>query len=641
MNDSDRRRCGWVSDLPGFYRAESRAICVSLEEFIAKAGAGQFRAWDNMVPILQREFGEFLESKPAASEYSAVLEYELPREGGRRPDVIVLENGVVVVLEFKDKNQVFRADLDQANGYAKDLQNYHSLCRDLLVEAVLVPTRWRGERRRLGDVTVCPPSEIDQLLFDYSARATNSAALLAEEWLEGEYAPLPTIVKAARDLFHHQELPRIRRAHSARLPEVHALLTAIAHDAALSRTRHLVLLTGVPGSGKTLAGLQFVHSKDLDDLIVARTGVQPGSPAVFLSGNGPLVAVLQHALGNNKTFVQDMKRYVDYYGFKKTKLIPSEHVVVFDEAQRAWDAEQVNAKHGQQRTEPEIILSIASRIPEWCVVLGLVGEGQEIHRGEEAGLAQWSEALGQIDDGSQWVLHGPAGVQRIFRNRTNRFEEATLLNLSTSLRSHLAADLHAWVRLLLECRPGGQPELAALAGTLRDQGFDLYLTRDVEQAKEYARTRYLGHPDKRYGFVASSKAKNLQPHGIDNDFQATKRLRHGPWYNDDPGSPNSCCALAAVATEFACQGLELDFPLVCWGDDLWWGSAGFESKPSKAKGKYQLKNPHQLRVNAYRVLLTRGRDGMCVFVPPGETSMDATAGMLLESGCDLLLDPIL
>ena len=611
---------------------------MSLDEFVQKAGTGQFRAWKNMVPILQAEFGELLNSKPTSSQYSAVLEYELPREGGRRPDVVVLENGVVVVLEFKDKDQVFRADLDQAEGYARDLKNYHSMCHGLQVEAVLVPTRWRGMRRQIGDVTICEPSEIDKLLFDLSEQASGQSAIAADSWLSAVYAPLPTIVKAARDIFHHERLPQIRRAHSARLPEVHELLSSIAHEAARSRTRHLILLTGVPGSGKTLAGLQFVHSEELDDLRIARLEGKGGAPAVFLSGNGPLVAVLQHALGKNKTFVQDMRSYVKEYGFRRTAIAPPEHVVVFDEAQRAWDADQVEEKHGTSKSEPEIILSIASRIPEWCVVLGLVGEGQEIHRGEEAGLGQWSDALGVVDSDSEWVIHGSSGVRSHFKSRSNRFDVQPILNLSTTLRSHLAADLHTWVRLLLDCRGGGQGELASLAGTLKDQGYDLYLTRDIERAKEYARTRYLGHPDKRFGLIASSKAKNLVAHGIDNDFQATKKLKYGPWFNDPPEATSSCCALSAVCTEFGCQGLELDFPIVCWGDDLWWGEAAFESRPYKRKT--QLKNPHQIRLNAYRVLLTRGRDGMCIFLPPGELAMDRTHEMLLLCGCDELADPI-
>jgi hypothetical protein len=185
-------------------------------------------------------------------------------------------------------------------------------------------------------------------------------------------------------------------------------------------------------------------------------------------------------------------------------------------------------------------------------------------------------------------------------------------------------------------------EVGALAGTLQDQGFDLYLSRDLEQSKLYARSRYAGHPDKRFGLLASSKAKNLQPYGIDNEFQTTKRLRFGPWYNDPPDSPASCCALEAVSTEFACQGLELDFPIVAWGDDLVWGEDGFESKPSKAKGKYQLKNPHQLRINAYRVLLTRGRDGMCILIPAeGDDRMEQTAAALIAAGCQPLSDPVI
>jgi len=637
MSEGRTDRCGWVSDLPRFYETSPRSICMSLEEFVANAGQSQHRAWGDMVAVLHREFGGILDAAPHAREYSAVLEYELPREGGRRPDVVVLENGVVAVLEFKGRDLVQRADLDQTAAYACDLKNYHAMCRDAEVEAILVPTRWNGARHRVDDVVVCPSKDIGNLLVELSQRRPGEPPIDAARWLEAEYAPLPGIVQAARDLFHHRPLPNIRRAQSARLPEVHALLSSIAHEAASKRTRHLVLLTGVPGSGKTLAGLQFVHSEALEDLRVERPGSKAGAPAVFLSGNGPLVVVLQHALGNVKTFVQGMRAYLEYYAFKKPNLAPPEHVLVFDEAQRAWDADQVEEKHGTRATEPQLLLDIADRIPEWSVVLGLVGEGQEIHRGEEGGLGQWSDAIAHDPERNSWIVHGPERLRSLFSELVNPFVANDLLNLSTTLRSHLASDLHDWVRRLLELGDAGLAGAAEVADRLRSEGYVLYVTRDLDQAKAYVRDRYEGHPDRRYGLVASSRAKNLEPHGVDNLFQTTKRLKVGPWFNDPATSAASCCALGQVVTEFACQGLELDFPIVCWGDDLNWDGERFASRPPK---RTELKDPHRLRVNAYRVLLTRGRDGMCVYIPPDEgNGMDSTAAVLLRAGFEELLNP--
>jgi hypothetical protein len=270
-------------------------------------------------------------------------------------------------------------------------------------------------------------------------------------------------------------------------------------------------------------------------------------------------------------------------------------------------------------------------------VLGLVGEGQEIHKGEEGGLGQWSEAIAHDPKRSEWIVHGPERLRPVFGGLVNAFVSNDLLNLSTTLRSHLASDLHDWVRMLLELGAAELPETARLAGRLRSEGYVLYLTRDLERAKAYVRDRYEDHPDRRYGLVASSRAKNLEPHGVDNLFQTTKRLKVGPWFDDPASSAASCCALEQVVTEFACQGLELDFPIVCWGDDLNWDGSRFVSRPSK---RSELKDPHRLRVNAYRVLLTRGRDGMCVYVPPEEgNAMDSTAAALLQAGFEELSDP--
>jgi DUF2075 family protein len=632
MIDRKKRRYGWASNLPHFQKTGDALICDALRAALVDSSDAQVVAWKNMVPILNAEFGEVLAISSEASEYSAILEYTLPRDE-RRPDVIVLENGVVVVLEFKDKHRVLQADIDQAGAYGRDLKNYHSLCHDAEVESVLIPTRWRGGTRRLRDVTICEPGALDGLLVDFAKRGQGGSPFDPHLWIDADYAPLPGIVQAARDIFEHEPLPFIKRAQSARLPEVHELLVGIAHEAARTKTRRLILLTGVPGSGKTLAGLQFVHSPGLEDLRTQRPGQKVGAPAVFLSGNGPLVDVLQHAL-KTRAFVQGMKKFIDEYAFRKPDLVPFEHVLVFDEAQRAWDAELVEAKHGHAASEPELLLSIANRIPDWAVVLGLVGEGQEIHRGEEGGLGQWNEALEGLENASEWFVHGPPSLQTTFSAAQGRFHSGQLLNLSTTLRTHLAADLHCWVRLVLDGGHGSVVEAANIAKTMLDQGYAMYLTRSIEQAKDYVRTRYEGQPQHRYGLLASSRAKNLEAFGIDNSWMRTRRFRAGPWYNDPVDRASSCCSLEDVATEFSSQGLELDFPIVCWGDDLVWKTDRFESRPTRSRG---LRDAHQLRINAYRVLLTRGRDGMCVYIPPDAgDGMDATADLLGRAGIEQL-----
>jgi hypothetical protein len=639
-------QCGWQSDFPTFYGAPPRAVRLDLERFIRDASNEQVRAWDDSIPWLQRECKELVRTYDAARTYTTILEYELPREA-RRPDVIVLENGVVVVLEVKGKIEPSQADLDQVGAYARDLRAYHAECADRPVHAVLVPSRAGGAATTVDGVHVVGPAGVHRVLHDCMREAAARPLLPAEFLRADAYAPLPTLVRAARDLFTHQPLPRLKRAAAATDPAV-ALITAIAHEAAATGTRRLVLLTGVPGSGKTLVGLRLVHAGFLDDLAVPRAGsTKPSVPAVFLSGNGPLVLVLQDALkgagGGGKVFVRDVKQYVRYYSQRK-RSVPPEHLLVFDEAQRAWDADQVRRKHtgdaatrdaASAKSEPEHFIEFAERIPQWCVVVGLVGSGQEIHAGEEGGLGQWRHALEGCSNPAAWAVHGPPSVAGVFGGSRVRADWTPALDLGTEIRFHLASRLHEMVEILLE--RGSAEEAAPIAEELHRGGLRFYLTRDLEAARHYARERYAGAPEARYGLLASSKDKDLPRFGVDNTFQTTKRLRVGRWYNAPQDDSESCCRLDTVATEFSAQGLELDLAILAWGSDF----LRVEGKWSTARaGKTNYaRDPFRLRQNVYRVLLTRGRDGSVIFLPPGEMFVE-TAGFLQRAGVMRLNPPL-
>jgi len=251
---------GWRSDLPKFYGTAPRVVRVELEKFIRDAGTEQIRAWDASIPWLQRECRELVDAYDAARTYTAILEYELPRDS-RRPDVIILENGVVVVLELKGKDAPSQADIDQVFCYARDLRSYHAECADRPVHAVLVPTRAGRTPRTIDGVQVVGPEGVDRLLLDCT-RVPASSPLTPEAFLRRDaYAPLPSLVRAARDLVAREPLPRIKRARAATEPAVNRV-TEVAHRAAATSTRHLVLLTGVPGAGKTLVGLQHLIDGD-------------------------------------------------------------------------------------------------------------------------------------------------------------------------------------------------------------------------------------------------------------------------------------------------------------------------------------------------------------------------------------------
>ncbi|MCA9309983.1 MAG: DUF2075 domain-containing protein [Phycisphaerales bacterium] len=634
--------CGWVSTLPVFRDASAREVTSRLESFVTDASEEQIRAWRASIPPLQVEAGEVIIGNAAAGDFSAVLEYELPMDL-RRPDVILLVDGAVVVLELKGKTTPSQADLDQVAAYARDLRCYHRDCHDRPVHPVLIPTRARGYMGETDGVHVAGPDYLDQLIPQLQ-RAHASGPMCSDSFLQMEaYCPLPTLVQAARELMQSGTIREIHKARAMTQPAVDAI-SAIIHDAARTRTRRLVLLTGIPGAGKTLVGLQVAHAHFLDDLAIARNGSRPTVPAVFLSGNGPLVQVLQYQLkgagGGGQTFVRDVKKYVSRYSSRKGA-VPSEHVLIFDEAQRAWDADQVRAKHKGSaaglRSEPELFIEFAERIPEWCVVVGLIGGGQEIHVGEEGGIGQWRDAIEGCGDPRAWLIHGPERLRHAFGDLGSIYQCNPELNLDQEIRFHLAKDIHRFVAELLDGTSA--EEVRVIAERLEGATYHLRITRDLDAARGYLRERYAEHPEARFGMVASSRDRDLEQFGVPNGFQDTKRIKFGPWYADAEGDQRqlSCRHLTDCITEFGAQGLELDAALLAWGTDLMWTECGWSiDRARRYQKKGQVKDPRQLRINAYRVLLTRGRDATVVYVPPLE-ELDLTFQHLVESGFRPLL----
>jgi len=627
-------RYGWESRFPEFRDTAPRIIRGSLLGFIPDASKEQIRAWDDSIPRLQTEVQEVIDEDASANNYVAILEYELPLES-RRPDVILLVRGAVMVLELKGKQTPSQADLDQASAYARDLRCYHRQCADATVHAVVVPMNASGYRGMFNGVHIAGPDALDQLVQDFQAGITGEILAPKDFLSEDAYRPLPTLVQAARELFKSGTLRRIHRARAATEPAI-AEITRIIYEAARTRSRRLVLLTGVPGAGKTLVGLQIAHSHFLDDLAVARANGKPTAPAVFLSGNGPLVEVLQYELsgagGGGRTFVRGVKEYVKRYSGNRG-LTPPEHVLVFDEAQRAWDKDRVAEAHQHKhaKSEPEHFVEFAARIPEWCVVIGLIGSGQEIHIGEEGGLIQWRHAVEGCANPGAWKVHGPPAALGVFEGASVNTDASPMLSLDTEIRFHLASDLHRFVALLLQDGDHAT-ELHEIAQALERSSYHLRITRSLEVAKEYLRERYCENSEARFGLIASSKDRALVDFGVNNDYQSTKRLRVGPWFGDGEDKPLSCRHLRDTITEFQAQGLEIDAALLGWGTDFVrendrWSNALARGYKRGAK----IRNAFRLRANAYRVLLTRGRDGTFAFVPP-LTQMNDTYAYLIACG---------
>lgn len=570
----------------------------------------QERAWDAEHAAVASALRASLAATPAVADWGIAFEYELPMEGGRRPDVVVLAGSAVLVLEFKDVAAASVAAIDQVAAYASDLSEFHEATHGRTVIPIVVLTGTTEIAEPDGDVIVTSGDGLAHYLID--AYAPGDIDL--STWLHAPYTPLPTLVAAARRIFRDEPLPHVRRALAVGIPETVELVNRIVDEAERAGHRVLAFVTGVPGSGKTLVGLRVVYE---------RKGSK--ATATFLSGNGPLVAVLQDAL-KSRGFVRDLHKFITSYG--ETEKVPDQHVLVFDEAQRAWDRAYMHHKRGVARSEPELLVAIGERLPRWTALVGLVGDGQEIHSGEESGMPQWRAAAMPPSAHERWSVHCAPRLADEFAGLDVHTHDR--LDLTVSLRTKRAERLHEWVARLLN----GSPQLGhPLAQRIKAEAYPLYLTRDLDAAKAYVRAMTAEAPEWRTGLLASSHAKVLPDFDIDNSFMATSRMNIAKWFNAPPDDPKSSNALRQPVTEFGCQGLELDLPIVCWGEDYRWEHDQWRRTPIRRK--YRQDEPEALLLNAYRVLLTRGREGVVVYLPD-DRRLDLTEMVLLAAGLEQL-----
>lgn len=606
---------GWAGSVGDFLSLTEPLFLDALDNhhrglWNVSAAGSQRKAWGDEFRAMSTSLRACVEALPEeAPSWSVIFEFEMPFEGGRRPDVVVLAGEALMVLEFKSSSLPDQAAVDQVFAYARDLVDYHQASHDLVPYPVVVLTGASpGFAVNWDQVVVTAPEALERYIFD--ARRPGSVDL--HGWLSAPYDPLPSLVEAARRIFQHEPLPHVRRALAAGLPETVDLLVRLTRDAAERGERLLAFVTGVPGAGKTLVGLRLVYERSDEE-----------GRATFLSGNGPLVTVLQDAL-RSRVFVRDLHAFIRTYGINKTTEAPREHVLVFDEAQRAWDRQYHRTQRQVDASEPDLLVQIGERLTDWSALVGLVGYGQEIHSGEEAGLRQWRDAAQPPNARRPWKVHCPPHLVDTFADLAVQADES--LDLKLSLRNRRAERFHDWVALLLA---GDIPKAARRALPIQNDGFPMYLTRDLEEAKDYVRDRYIDQPAQRYGLLASSHAKGLVQFGVDNGYMATSRMNIAKWYNAPADDPGSCCALVQPVTEFGCQGLELDLPILCWGPDVLWRNGEWQLNP--VRRRYPQTDPRQLLINTYRVLLTRGRDGVVIWVPPLRV-LDETEHILLAAG---------
>ena len=611
----DRQTYAWSGTAKQLLDSPKSLIEDALESHIKSllnmnAAGSQLDAWSEEIDVLRTCFRDLAIARPDSLNWGLVLEYELPLEGGRRPDVIITAPNKILVLEFKQDPNLTRAYLDQAYAYARDLSEYHSHSHNYEVIPFLVPTKTQNINQVEDGVTIISPNKIAAVLDGLP----EGKPIEITEWINGEYAPLPTLIQAAKMIFQNERLPSIKRAESLGVGDAVTELRKIAKKSQEKNERSLAFVSGVPGAGKTLVGLRFVYESSHDT-----------ANSIFLSGNGPLVEVLRDAL-KAKAFVKDLHSFIKSYG--TTDKIPSQHIIVFDEAQRAWDAEHMGIKNNVHFSEPELLIKIGEKLPEWANLVGLIGHGQEINSGEEAGIAGWNAAVNSESAISKWNIYTPSRFKNEFPNNDVTIVEE--LDLSKSLRSRRAEELHEWVANLLE---GRLSEASRIGHKVVGSGFYIHLTRNLDEAKKFIRDLYDGETGKRFGILASSKDTSLPEYGILNGFQDTKRIKYAQWYNNELGEKGSSNNLEDVVTEFGCQGLEVDCALVAWGNDFLWDGKTWQMR--KLRPKFKQHDPHSLRKNSYRVLLTRSRDEMVIFVPP-EERFDSTETALLAAGARIL-----
>ena len=648
---STSQQAGWFGPIKDFVEEDRTIVRKALESFIEDAGSSQIRAWRDSIPMLQRILKSMKSINEGAGvivDDGALLEYVLPMEGGRRPDVLVLENGVVVVLEFKGRDRWDISDVDQAIGYKRDLENYHSVCQDGQhpVHAILVMTRRTEPHKEKDGVFICGPEELPELLASLT-QSSEYPSLDAEHFLKGEYLPLPSLIKAAKLHFLHSDLPTIRRA-SANTDPAYNRSQDIIKESHTTGRRKLILLSGVPGSGKTLVGIRLSYESEFSKLsttrIVPRSNGSfqeetPPNASIFLSGNGPLVAVLKNALGRGSNqFIRDVRKYVQHHEAGE-KRIPMHHVIIFDEAQRAWDKGKVERRHkgAVEGSEPDMFIGMANRIPDWGAVVGLIGTGQEIHDGEESGLQQWVDAIVNTGSVDNWDIHAPPGIIEQLKTGEIQAYSEPLLTLNATIRTHFGEMLHHWVDGVLGHVETPYQDLVELYKQLKHSGFKIYYTNNLRKAKMYLWNRYEKSPDARYGMICSSRDKSLQNYNMAT-LKWPKSPNYGRWYNEKPDHPDSCCALDLPFTEFDTQGLELDFTLVGWGNDLILKNGEWNNdKARNYAHTSDIKDAFTLRRNAYRVLLTRARDGMILYLP-SQDSLIETREHLKQCGIEDLND---
>ena len=568
---------------------------------------------------------------------SVAFEYTIPRIG-KRVDNVLIYKGMIYLLEFKVGEKEFRNyEIDQVVDYALDLKNFHKESLDKRIVPILVATNAEevNNLAKFSDDLIstpilCNTNTLRDTLIKISEQY-DLPDINEDEWYNSDYAPTPTIIEAAQYMYRNKSVKDISRndAGAYNLSETTNIVKNIVEYSKKNNKKSICFITGVPGAGKTLAGLNIANETQSFD---------EEEHAVFLSGNLPLVQVLQEALARDavdnlhmsksdalrktKSYIQIIHHFRD--DAVNTNNPPHEKVVIFDEAQRSWDATQLANFMARKKgvlnfnmSEPEFLIEFMNRHEDWATIICLVGGGQEINTGE-AGLEEWFNTI--LNRYSDWDVYISDKIYdkeytngKSLEGLLSQIPHCNIkpkLHLSVSTRSFRSECQSDFVKSLLDLNV----ERAKYYLEILKDKYPIYITRDLNRAKTWIKEKARG--TERYGVAASSGAKRLRKYGIWVDSS----IDDVSWFLNNKYDVRSSYALEQCATEFDIQGLELDWSIVGWDADLRFDGTKWEyySFVGTKWNRISKRDRIKYLINSYRVLLTRARQGMIIYIPKGD-----------------------
>ena len=648
-NETRVKRSYYYADCDEFLNASEEAILGELTDshMPLTLTVQQEQAWKEEIRILKQVMRDLGDGHVA-------FEYTIPRMG-KRVDAVIIKKGHVFIIEFKvflKEKEYPKTAIDQVVDYALDLHNFQEGSRDInLFPIVVCPEAPDTENNieiidKVAIPLLCNRHNLSSVIRRAVDMFPATNLIDADEWFDSAYKPTPTIIEAAQALYRNHNVAEITRNDADDLTVTTETIKKIILRSKSEKRKSIIFVTGVPGAGKTLVGLNLaneLHNNTEDE------------HAVFLSGNGPLVKVLQEALARDRansseengnkisktaakreivSFIQMIYHYRDYHF--GNDIVPIEKIAIFDESQRAWTNEEMlsfmrknnKIKPGEKSerdlcySEPAFLISTMDRHEDWAAIVCLVGGGQEIDDGE-AGMPEWFDSLRKHF--SHWDVYATEQIndKEYLRERTwkeliegLKMHICSELHLSTSMRSFRSEKVADFVKKLLD---NDAVAASDIFESIKDK-YPIYITRNLDTAKQWVRNKSRGNA--RYGLFASSNAARLKPRGV---VYAKDRHSISPenWFLNGKDDIRSSYFLEAVASEFETQGLELDYAIVAWDADFRiengrWSHYQMNTRLTPPNwSPIKSKDNITYLTNAYRVLLTRARQGFIIYLPEG------------------------